>query len=447
MSVVPNSIIFVTAFKNIGRENWYFLGRTVQEYCIFFNELANTIVYKLLVYLEDDIFDQMNQVKFHSNIIFMRSNTVYTFFDEYIESERQIIQSDEYREKIPYRRKDLPEHLYAEYTLVNHSKINYIVDAKRCFPMYEYYSWIDFGCIRNCPENVPTLINFSKLRRAIMFLALKQPPAENISADEMLSSDDVYLAGSQYIVHTDLVELYYTIYKEMLDSWRCLCICDDDQNLNLQLYFKYKEYFYLYEYPEFFSLFRVHLNSNIYFRSRQDIISVLQSKLFSGTYLEIGITRPEYTNYIITNTKLSKYILIDPFKYNTITKYIDNIDYINLFEGDKIQQINNNLNNVTILYKSSSDVGKSIEDESIDIVYINGIYSFEYMLHDIDTYWLKLRTGGILFGDDITICDHTVCNGSTHIEHHGAYAALVDFCNKQNISYTLCSNQFMILKP
>ena len=59
MTVFPNSIIFVSAFKNIGRDNWHFLSRTVEEYCLLFYDLASIIQYKLVVYVEDDIYDKL----------------------------------------------------------------------------------------------------------------------------------------------------------------------------------------------------------------------------------------------------------------------------------------------------------------------------------------------------------------------------------------------------
>jgi hypothetical protein len=447
MTVFPNSIIFVSAFKNIGRDNWHFLSRTVDEYCLLFYDLASIIQYKLVVYVEDDIYDKLKQMNLRSNIILMRSNTVHTFYNEYIESERHMIQSNEYRQKIPYSRKDLPEHLYAEYTLVNHSKINYIVDAKSHFPNYEYYSWIDFGCIRNRPEDVPNNIDISKLCRKIIFLALKQPPTETISADEMLSSDEIYIAGSQFIVHTELIHKYYTIYKELLDSWKDMCICDDDQNANLQLYFKYNDYFYLYNYPEFFSLFRIHLNSNCKIKTRNDIVSIINTNNFRGTYIEIGITRPLVTESILKNTQLSNLILTDPYKYRTIHKYIGEINTIQFVDNYDLHW-GNESHKITYLDTSSYDAVKTITDESVDIVYINGNYTYEYMLQDMRAYWSKLRPGGILFGDDIRVCESSMhINASFPIEKYGPHAALLIFCNEQNISYTLGSTYFIILKP
>ena len=39
------------------------------------------------------------------------------------------------------------------------TKINFVKYTKDCFPNYTYYSWVDFGCIREIPENIPNNIN------------------------------------------------------------------------------------------------------------------------------------------------------------------------------------------------------------------------------------------------------------------------------------------------
>lgn len=48
---------------------------------------------------------------------------------------------------------------------MNHSKINYVKYTKDIFPNYEYYSWIDFGCIKNDEYilSLPKNINFNNL--------------------------------------------------------------------------------------------------------------------------------------------------------------------------------------------------------------------------------------------------------------------------------------------
>jgi hypothetical protein len=113
-----NDILFVTAYKNIE--------------------------YNLIVYIEEDTKEKLSQYQFKPNIVFKSISEVNTFFDKYLDDDKQVMSSDIYKNKIPIRRKYNPEHVFSEYNLINHSKINFVADAKKLFPKYKFYSWIDF---------------------------------------------------------------------------------------------------------------------------------------------------------------------------------------------------------------------------------------------------------------------------------------------------------------
>lgn len=455
----PNSLLFVTAFKNIGRDKWHIIPRTVETYCSDFLNLVNNLDYKLLVYVEDDMFDYLKQMNLRSTVQLIHSKEVYTFYDEYIENEREMISSDDYQAKVTEDRKGAPEHWCADYTMVNHSKINYVRDAKARFPAYEYYSWIDFGCIRNTIEDVPKNIDVSKLSRSIMYLALMQPPAHTISAEAMVRSHDVYLAGSQFVVHTDLVETMYQLYKDLLETWKRERICDDDQGAILQLYFANRHYFQLYSSPEWFSLFRNHLNSHVKLETKYDIHKIIQAFNLTGTYVEIGVARGVFTEYILNNTGLTKYLLVDPYKNFTLDEYTDGMNYYNMDEELRIckDNLSKYSQDIQFIRKTSSEAAHMIADESIDVVYIDGNHAYDYVMEDMRTYWSKIRSGGVMFGDDlyeysddkdvVKIWDGKSLNESISFGKYGVHAALLDFCKEMKLGYTIFSNQFMILKP
>jgi hypothetical protein len=127
--------------------------------------------------------------------------------------------------------------------------------------MYEYYSWLDFGCIRNTIEDVPKNINFNKLHNKISYLALRMPPNDPINAEDMIHIHDVYLTGSLFITHNSLVEKHEELYRNLLEKWKNEVICEIDQVAILQIYFENKNLFELFISDEWFSLFRNHLNN------------------------------------------------------------------------------------------------------------------------------------------------------------------------------------------
>jgi hypothetical protein len=252
------NILFVTAYKDINRSNWCHFNRTNNEYFNSFLKLAQYIEFNLVVYLEDDIFNQLSKTKFKSNIIFKNLKNVNTFFDKYLDNEKIIINSENYKSKIPQSRKTNPEHVYAEYNLINHSKINFIADAKKKFN-YDFYSWIDFGYVRdNISIPIKKNINPNKLPEKIIYHYIKLPELNNkINPNDMLKSNDIYLTGSSFIIPNNLVETFESVYKKKIINFEKEYICDDDQNLVLQLYYDNPELFYIIHNNQWFSLFYI----------------------------------------------------------------------------------------------------------------------------------------------------------------------------------------------
>ena len=256
---LKKDILFVTAFKDIGRGNWTtFAPRKNEEYFEYFLNLANNIEYTLIVYLDTNIKDELlNKYKFKSNIVFLDSNSLDTFYDKYLFQDNIIMNSNEYKNKIPLARQNNPEHLYSAYNMVNHNKVNFIHNTKLLFPNYEYYSWIDFGYVReasNCPKN----INIYSLSKKITYHCLEVPDLNNkISENDMLKCDTVFITGSSFIVHNEIVDKFQYIYEKKILEWHKKMVTDDDQNLVLQLYYDNPEIFELKLNNKWFSLYNL----------------------------------------------------------------------------------------------------------------------------------------------------------------------------------------------
>lgn len=250
-----DEILFITAFKDIKRDEWKFIPRTVEDYCKSFIFLTQNIEYNLVVFLERNLIKHLISLyTFKSNIIFKDLDEVETFFNLYINSQSSIIKSEEYIKKILSDRRDAPEHWCAEYNLINHSKINFVSHAKKIFPNYKFYSWIDFGH-RNTYENIPRNIDVKKLPKKIIYITISEPPSIKILPEIQLNSHTIYLAGSSFIIHTSLVSFLEEKFKEKILELENKNIVDDDQAVILQIYFDHKEKFQLLHTGRWFSLF------------------------------------------------------------------------------------------------------------------------------------------------------------------------------------------------
>lgn len=239
-----NNILFVTAFKDINRSKYSHYTRTNDTYFYYFFNLVNNIKYKLVVYVENYIRDiLLSKYEFKDNIIFMDLNKVDTFYKRYNEINKIIIASKFYQNKIPKSRKTNPEHCHAEYNSITNSKSNFLRDAKKNNSNYEFYAWVDFGCIRNS-SSMPPSIDFTLLPKQITFHCFQKPLNKRHEYD-ILTTWDIYFDGSQIIIHTSLIEIFDSLCNEKLKKWCEIIVTDDDQSLVLQIYYDHPELFNL----------------------------------------------------------------------------------------------------------------------------------------------------------------------------------------------------------
>ena len=75
-----NDIVFVTLFKDIGRDRWIHYKREQSEYNECFIRLAKSIKYKLVVYIEPKTKALLVDYKFDDNIIFINFDSVENTF-------------------------------------------------------------------------------------------------------------------------------------------------------------------------------------------------------------------------------------------------------------------------------------------------------------------------------------------------------------------------------
>jgi hypothetical protein len=251
-------VLFITAYKDIGRSKWEHLSRTNDAYFSKFVLITTQIQHTLVVFIEANVREQLKtKHTFSENIIFCDFPTEELFYDTFLESQRQIIESGEYREKIPMDRKTVPEHIYAEYNLINHSKINFVRKAKSLFSNYSFYSWIDFGfgkLLEDLPIKIP---NINRLPRRIIYHSMTPIPEIQISPNDMLKEHRIFLIGSSYIIPNELVEIFENIYEKKILELEKEKVVDDDQNIVYQIYMENKEMFRLIGGGHWFSFYSI----------------------------------------------------------------------------------------------------------------------------------------------------------------------------------------------
>lgn len=134
--------------------------------------------------------------------------------------------------------------------------------------------------------------------------------------------------------------------------------------------------------------------------------------------VEIGVNEGENAFNILTTMNIKKLYLIDPYiPYNEDGKIMDFTDS----EKRMRKLLASHHKNIKIIKDTSKNAVNEIPDNSVDFVYIDGNHSYEYVKEDLELYYPKLKSGGIMGGHDFST------------ETLGVVKAVIEFMEKNHI--------------
>ena len=163
--------------------------------------------------------------------------------------------------------------------------------------------------------------------------------------------------------------------------------------------------------------------------------------------IEIGARYGESSKLLLKYLNINKYIIIDP--YTSYNEYKDD-GFNKIISNDSDDKIFNkvnielkNIHNNIIFYRTfSNDITtiNSIKNESIDLIFIDGNHTYNYVLQDLENYYPKLNKSGILCGDDFFMRMHKndVLNtmpGNEGYDEPMVYEAVIEFCKRYNKTF------------
>lgn len=179
--------------------------------------------------------------------------------------------------------------------------------------------------------------------------------------------------------------------------------------------------------------------------------------------LEIGARYGDSSSVLLDNLPINKYIIIDPY-----TDYEDykNDGFNNIILNDRAKNRENKIyentknrllntravkeNGTSIIFhrtfSNDKETINKIDDNSLDLIFIDGNHTYKYVLEDLENYYPKLKLSqdgkvcGIMCGDDFFMRSHSNDHlnsmpGKEGYDEPMVYEAVVDFCNKYNKKY------------
>jgi GR25 family glycosyltransferase involved in LPS biosynthesis len=249
---------YITFYYDIKRENWpnqfkrcfndYL--KTFEPFITLFNK-ETCEEDEMIVFIDSKHFDTVqNLIKskptsnislYHLNDDIMNELPMW----KTLEVERQIMNLDSFKnlvgERIIY-----PEHIYPEYTLINHVKIDMVCKViEENLSKHDVFAWVDFGFFSN-GFNVPTfLLDISNFNLDKINYSLINPIEKiDFQIEYTLKKAPEVIGGFFFLGRKDKLLEYQKLYYETLDYFQnTLKIADDDQHLVLQCYKKKTELF------------------------------------------------------------------------------------------------------------------------------------------------------------------------------------------------------------
>jgi protein YibB len=250
-----SELTIVTAFFDIGRENWQGFERVSNQYIEYFKFWAR-IKNKLIVYTDKTTATQVLKIR---NEFHLEERTKVIIIDDVYALEpevyRQIQNALSNKLVINFRRcPKNPESWNPRYNYVTFLKPYFVADAVKKGYADGMVAWVDFGynhggetCIHQEEFDFLWCYDFSP---KIHIFAMEQP--DDMPIFEVVRTMRVYIAGAIMVAPAELWYEFASLYKaSMLHLTHC-GFADDDQTMSIMAYREKPEIFEIHSVDNWF---------------------------------------------------------------------------------------------------------------------------------------------------------------------------------------------------
>jgi len=168
------------------------------------------------------------------------------------------------------------------------------------------------------------------------------------------------------------------------------------------------------------------------------------AKFLLGTVnisVEVGVWRGDFSNDIMRILNPVKFYGVDPYRlHDDYGDCPDPVEYANQQNLDhlyhRVAQRYEGWAGAELLRTTGVEAAQRFADSSLDLVYIDGDHSREFVSNDIRAWWPKIRPGGILSGHDYT-------PGNPQKGHiYGVIEAVDEHCNRYGVQLHTTDEQY-----
>lgn len=150
---------------------------------------------------------------------------------------------------------------------------------------------------------------------------------------------------------------------------------------------------------------------------REHLCNIINKLQLTGIGAEIGVHRGFFSDVILTNTNLSMLVSIDLWN----DQYDFNQAYTTLKKHGRRS---------TMLRQNSLVAAQMFSDDFFDFIYIDSWHIYKHIKREIELYWPKLKSGGILAGHDYV--DGWTDQRTDIFHPYGVIQAVDEFSKREN---------------
>lgn len=172
-------------------------------------------------------------------------------------------------------------------------------------------------------------------------------------------------------------------------------------------------------------------------KTRNELLTHITKNIICA---ELGVFEGTFSNEILQIIKPSKLYLVDIFTGNAISGDVNGQNRKTILLDDSYKNLQERYKNdaSVILYKGlTKNFFESIENESLDFVYIDADHSYEGVKFDLEYSRIKVKRNGFISG-------HDYANAFP-----GVIKAVDEFCTKYNLEKIITTderlNSFLII--
>jgi hypothetical protein len=134
---------------------------------------------------------------------------------------------------------------------------------------------------------------------------------------------------------------------------------------------------------------------------REDFAQFMNDKGILGLAVEVGIAEGSFAKHNLGIWKGKQYSLVDPWKrYPGWTDLLERDNTLLETQYQIVVDFCKNYPAANILRMMSTEAALQFADNSIDWVYLDANHDYAFISQDIQTWYPKVRSGGVLSGHD-----------------------------------------------